>query len=108
MTGPDLPRLARRVDAHDDTLRAISDTLLDVREIVDGHTVRFEGVEGTLAEHGRTLSEHSRMLGEHTRLLGEQGRVLGEQGRTLDGHTVLLAALQEMVGEVLRRLERRP
>ncbi len=78
-----MSRLDGRIDGLDESLRAVGDTLLDVKKVVDRHTV-------TLAKHGRILGEHTKILGEHTQILGEHTQVLGE-------HTQLLH-------EILRRL----
>jgi vacuolar-type H+-ATPase subunit I/STV1 len=86
----EVSRLDGRIDGLDESLRAVSDTLLDVKKVVDRHTV-------TLAKQGRTLDEHTRTLDEHTRILDEHTRILGQHGETLDGHTQLLH-------EILRRL----
>ena len=104
-------RLDGRIDALDESLRAVSDTLIDVKEVVDGHTVTLaehghvlvdlkETVDGhteILAGHTQTLAAHGRTLDEHTQTLAAHGRTLAAHGRTLDEHTLLLH-------EILRRL----
>ena len=49
-------QLARRVDRHEDDIRAISDTLIEIKEVVDEHTE-------TLAENGRKLDAIDSRLG---------------------------------------------
>jgi hypothetical protein len=77
MADTDLARLTRRIDKHDEDLRALSDTVLDVREIVAGHS--------------EVLAGHTEVLDRHTQMLDEQGATLAEHG--------------EMLIEILRRLE---
>jgi methyl-accepting chemotaxis protein len=74
------PELARRVDRQAEDLRAISDTVLDIKETVGQHTETLAQQIGTLADHGRelaaikgTLADHGRQLGEILALL-RQGR----------------------------------
>ena len=86
MPSSEVARLARRVDHLDETVRAISDTLLDIKDtqdrhtealgeltgalvevrgirgIVDGHTEALGGVQSTLGQHGELLSEILRRL----------------------------------------------
>jgi Fe-S-cluster formation regulator IscX/YfhJ len=97
-------RLDGRVDALDESLRAVGDTLIDVKETVDGHTV-------TLAEHGQVLVELKDTVDGHTVTLAEHSRVLVELKDTVDGHTVTLAehghVLDDhtrLLQEILRRL----
>jgi hypothetical protein len=72
-TSPD----TRRIDKHDEDLRALSDTVLDIREIGAGHS--------------EVLAGHTEVLDRHTQMLDEQGATLAEHG--------------EMLIEILRRLE---
>ncbi|MGI8813709.1 MAG: hypothetical protein ACR2G2_00035 [Pseudonocardia sp.] len=55
MSSSEFVRLTRRVDAHDETLRALSDTVLDIKETVDRHTQ-------ILDSHGEMLVEILRRL----------------------------------------------
>jgi hypothetical protein len=50
MPSSELVRLGRRVDSHDETLRALSDTVLEIKDTVDQHTE-------TLERHGEMLVE---------------------------------------------------
>lgn len=83
MTSPVRPevvaRLARRVDEHDETLRALSDTLIAVKDTVDRHTIALaeirrtaDGHTATLASHTATLASHGEMLTEILTLLRER------------------------------------
>lgn len=66
MTRPDLgPRVARL----EEDLTSISDTLIDIKETVDGHTSEFAAVRGTLAEHGTRLAAIEGSLSEILRRL---------------------------------------
>ena len=77
-------QVSRRVERAEQDITAISDTTLDIKETVDGHTE-------TLAQHGRTLAEH---------------------GRKLDGITGRLDTLETRINqgfaEILRRLDNNP
>jgi hypothetical protein len=68
----ELARLRGRLDSHDETLRALSDTLLDVKETVDQHTV-------TLGQHTEMLTSHGEMLTEILRRLPEPRSTDGEE-----------------------------
>jgi hypothetical protein len=72
--GMSSPELSRRVDAHEEDLRAISDTAIEIRD----------DVAHIKTEHGRLLAEHSAALGEH-------GTKLNELGGKLDAVLTLLA-----------------
>jgi len=58
------PDLSRRVDRQGEDLRAISDTVLDIKETVDEQSV-------TLVEHGRDLAEIKSTLAGHSQQLAE-------------------------------------
>jgi hypothetical protein len=90
-------RLDSRIDGIDGSLRAVSDTLLDVKKVVDRHTV-------TLAKHGRILGEHTRILGEHTRILEEHTRILVGHDEKLDGLAQTVDGHTRLLHEILRRL----
>jgi hypothetical protein len=51
------PELARRVDRQAEDLRAISDTVLDIKDTVDHHTTDLADIKGTLATYGQQLTE---------------------------------------------------
>ncbi|MDQ3600598.1 MAG: hypothetical protein M3408_04990 [Actinomycetota bacterium] len=74
LPGMSSPELSRRVDAHEEDLRAISDTAIEIRD----------DVAHIKTEHGRLLAEHSAALGEH-------GTKLNELGGKLDAVLTLLA-----------------
>jgi hypothetical protein len=105
-------QVSRRVERAEQDITAISDTTLDIKETVDGHTETLAQHGRTLAEHGRTLAEHGRTLAEHGRTLAQQGRTLAEHGRKLDGITGRLDTLETGINqgfaEILRRLDNNP
>jgi hypothetical protein len=43
MWNPEVARLRRRVAQHDESLRALADTILDIQETVGGHTEILNG-----------------------------------------------------------------
>jgi uncharacterized coiled-coil protein SlyX len=55
MSSPELVRLAGRVDSQDETLRAVSDTVVEIKETVDQHTRKLAAIQTTLTEQGRKL-----------------------------------------------------
>lgn len=107
MAEPELARLARRVASHEDDIRAIADTTIDILGTVERHTRVLDG-------HTRVLNEHTRRLDGIDRTLGEHGRALvnlqGSQAamqETLAGHGEQLSSVQGSLAEILRRLEAR-
>jgi uncharacterized coiled-coil protein SlyX len=90
VANPEVVRLVRRVDEQDETVRAIGDTLLDIKETVDQHTETLAAIQETLAQQGGTLAQQGETLEHHSELLTRQGE-------TLEHHSELLA-------EILRRL----
>ena len=77
---PDLDQLARTVTEQGESLRAISDTVIDTKTIVEQHTRqlaaiqrtlvrherRFDGIDGRFDEINGTLAEVLRRLPEPT------------------------------------------
>ncbi|MGH3906895.1 MAG: hypothetical protein ACRDTE_22345 [Pseudonocardiaceae bacterium] len=90
MASPEVARLTRRLDEQDDTVRAVSDTLLDIKETVDQHTEALAAIQATQAQQGETLSQHGEMLSQHGEMLSQHGEMLSQHG--------------EMLAEILRRL----
>ena len=62
MTSPEVARLAQRVDEQDQTIRAVSDTVLDIKETVDQHTEELATVKRTQEQHTELLNEILRRL----------------------------------------------
>ncbi|MGH3615332.1 MAG: hypothetical protein ACRDRK_22600 [Pseudonocardia sp.] len=111
MTSPESARLPGRVDAHDETIRAIGDTLLDVKDIVEEHTHALADVKDVVDGHTRTLADHGRQLialrQDVTEIRGDVTEIRGglaQQGQTLDRHGEMLGQHGEMLTEILRRL----
>ncbi|MGH4018530.1 MAG: hypothetical protein ACRDT0_04650 [Pseudonocardiaceae bacterium] len=71
MASPEVARLARRVDEQDETVRAVSDTVLDIKETVDQHTGTLAAVQETQAQQGLLLAQHGELLAEILRRLGD-------------------------------------
>ena len=67
------PELSRRVDRHEDDIRAISDTVMDIKETVDGLADVQQQHTATLAEHGRELGEIKSSGAEILALLRRNG-----------------------------------
>ena len=67
------PELSRRVDRHEDDIRAISDTVMDIKETVDGLADVQQQHTVTLAAHGRELGEIKASVAEILTLLRRNG-----------------------------------
>ena len=87
MTAAQVAKLTERVDAHDEDLRAISDTLVNVIErldrlerTVDGHTGILNQHTATLDQHTATLDQHTATLDQHTGMLTEILEILRSPG----------------------------
>ncbi|MGQ0483017.1 MAG: hypothetical protein ACT4O0_18575 [Pseudonocardia sp.] len=78
MTTSEFARLRRRVEAYDESQRALADTVLDIKETVDGHTAALADVKETVGNHTATLDQHTATLDQHTGLLTEILRRLPE------------------------------
>ncbi len=99
VASPEVARLTRRLDEQDDTVRAVSDTLLEIKETVDHHTEALAAIQATQAQQGETLSQHGEMLGQHGGMLGQQGGMLGQQGEMLGQQGEMLSQQGEMLGQ---------
>jgi len=82
---PDLETLAARVAGHDESLRAISDTLVDLTEDVRGLArrmdrleTRVDGLQQTVDQHTATLDQHTATLDRHTATLDQHTGMLAE------------------------------
>lgn len=69
MSNPEVARLARRADEQDETIRAVSDTVLDIKETVDQHTEELATIKQTQEQHTRALNQHTELLNEILRRL---------------------------------------
>ncbi len=83
MTAAQVAKLTERVDAHDEDLRAISDTLVNVIERLDRLERTVDGHTGILNQHTATLDQHTATLDQHT--------------ATLDQHTGMLTEILEIL-----------
>ena len=71
MPAPDLETLAARVAGHDESLRAISDTLVDLTEDVRGLARRMDRLESRVDGLQQTVDRHTATLDQHTGMLAE-------------------------------------
>ena len=85
LPGMSSAELSRRVDAHEEDLRAISDTVIEIRD----------DVAEIKTEHGRLLAEHTTTLSEHTATLAGHGTKLDELGSKLDAVLDLLSTSKD-------------
>lgn len=70
MASSEVARLVLRVNEQDETVRAVSDTVLDIQETVDQHTETLAAIQETQAQHGELLAGHGELLAEILRRLG--------------------------------------
>ncbi len=96
MAASDVARLENRVDvltthadAHDESQRAISDTLVDLMDrfdVLSGNVDTLSGTVGelqrTVDQHTTTLDRHSAILDQHTGMLVEILRLVGGSAPT--------------------------
>lgn len=78
VASPEVARLTRRLDEQDDTVRALGDTVLDIKETVDQHTEMLVAIQATQAQQGEILGQHGEMLSQHGEMLAEILRRLGD------------------------------
>ena len=71
MPAPDLETLAARVAGHDESLRAISDTLVDLTKDVRGLARRMDRLESRVDGLQQTVDQHTATLDQHTGMLAE-------------------------------------
>jgi ABC-type transporter Mla subunit MlaD len=83
---PDLETLAARVAGHDESLRAISDTLVDLTKDVRGLARRMDRLESRVDGLQQTVDQHTATLDRHT-------ATLDQHTATLDQHTGMLAEI---------------
>ena len=62
MSSPEVVRLGRRVDAQDESLRAIADTVVEVREVQDLHTETLTAIQREQEQQRGLLNEILRRL----------------------------------------------
>jgi len=68
---PDLETLAARVTGHDESLRAISDTLVGLTKDVRGLARRMDRLESRVDGLQQTVDRHTATLDQHTGMLAE-------------------------------------
>lgn len=97
-------RLGARVTRLEEDATALSDTLLEIRDTVDGHTADLAALQGAVSELQGTVNGHTTELAAiHDTLNGHTTELARIQG-TLDGHAATLGQHTEMLTEILRRL----
>jgi hypothetical protein len=70
-------RLSARADAHDESQRAISDTLVDLTERFDNLSGSVGVLQQSVDQHTATLDQHTATLDQHTGMLAEILRLVG-------------------------------
>ena len=93
MPAPDLETLAARVAGHDESLRAISNTLVDLTEDVRGLARRMDRLETRVDGLQQTVDQHTATLDQHTATLDQHTVILDRHTATLDQHTGMLAEI---------------
>lgn len=71
MSTPEIARLKGRADEQDSSIRAVSDTVIEIKETVDQHTEELANIRQTVGQHTGLLNQHTGMLSQHTELLNE-------------------------------------
>jgi uncharacterized coiled-coil protein SlyX len=98
---PDVDQLARTVKEQGLSLRAISDTVIETRTVVEQHTGQLSAIQRTLVRHERRFDKiDDRLDGMDSRLDG--------MGSRLDGMGSRFDEINGMLAEVLRRLPEPP
>jgi len=64
------PEALRRINQHEEDLRAIGDTVIDIKEIVDQHTQELVTIKHTVAQHTQELGTIKHTVTQHTQELG--------------------------------------
>ena len=71
MTSGEIARLDRRIDGVDETVRALSDSILDIREVQDRHTAMLGTPDGRFGQLETAMLQISAQLTEVLRRLPE-------------------------------------
>lgn len=69
MPSPEAARFDRRINAHDESLRAIADTVVEVKDAVDGHTRQLGEIQQEQERQNTELADIKTSLDEILRLL---------------------------------------
>jgi ABC-type transporter Mla subunit MlaD len=70
-TSGEIARLDRRIDGVDETVRALSDSIPDIREVQDRHTAMLGTLDGRFGQLERAMLQISAQLTEVLRRLPE-------------------------------------
>jgi chromosome segregation ATPase len=131
----EIERIKNRAAAQKEELRVVSDTVIEIKEIVGGHTTslavldqrtatmeaKIDSCDYEIARVGRYLdrvksglttldgrvSGLERAVVTQGEVLGRHGDVLGHHSDVLGHHTEVLGRHGELLEEILRRLEPR-
>jgi hypothetical protein len=87
MLAQETARLTRRLDEQDGTIRAVSDTVIDIKETVDQHTEILAAIQETQVQQGALLAHQGALLAQHGELLAQHGELLAEILRRLASST---------------------
>jgi chromosome segregation ATPase len=98
---PEIDQLAHKVNQQGVSLRAISDTVIDTKTIIEQHTGRLTAIQRTLGLHGRRFDKIDE------RLDGMDRRFDGVDER-FDGVDRRFDEINGTLAEVLRRLPEPP
>lgn len=71
MSSADVLRLDRRIDGVDETVRALSDSILDIREVQDRQTEMLDALDGRVARLDTAVMQIGAQLTEVLRRLPE-------------------------------------
>jgi chromosome segregation ATPase len=92
--------LARRVHRQEEDLRAIADTVLDIKDTVDQHSETLAQHTETLAQHTEILAQHTETLAQHTEILAQHTEILAQHTEILAQHTEILAQHTEELAAI--------
>ncbi len=103
MAASESPRLRRKVDKHDEDIRAQGDTLDEIRHVVKGHTESLARIDATVAAIDSRVDH---MDGSLTTLRLNVG-LLSSSVKTLDGRMVRLERQVSTLDERLSGVDER-
>ncbi len=97
MASPEVARFTRRLDEQDDTVRALSDTVLDIKETVDQHTVILAAIQDaqTAMQREQTTMQQTQTAMQREQTTMQQTQTAMQQTQAEHG---------ELLAEILRRL----
>ena len=99
MTRAEIARLDRRIDGVDETVRALSDSILEIQEVQGEHSATLD--HSTAATYWIT---HTAVLDQHTATLDQHTAVLTSLDERVSRLEVQMLQISAQLAEVLRRL----